>query len=245
MPGSTYMAVVDRVLQNAGEQAIADSTNFANATGAELTKVQLQAKLFVDKVHRRIMRKLKGRFFTRKTTLSLLSSTNSYALPAGLYGEDMKPDSLFITTAAYARGPLKFMEYDKWMENFPGGETSKGTPFRWFLYPPDGTGVDHVGFSPPPIAAMTVQFEYFLVPSPLVLYSDTVAIPERSEDILWDFGQMWLEVSKSEGKAADFASILDSLFEELRQTNLGPLEKPPAINFGRMKLGGGIRGRYN
>lgn len=238
MAASTYKAVVDRILQLAGEQAITNNSDFANASG-ELTKIQLQTKLYVDKVHRGITRKAKIRTSVRKTTLSLTNASNSYALPSGVYGEDIKPASLFITTVGKEKGPLPYIEYDRVMEMFPSGETAKGVPNRWFLYPSDGTGTDYIGFTPPPNSNMTLQYEYYKVPSPLSAYNDTVQIDPRFEDILWDYGQMWVEVSKSEGKAADYASILERALEEYQQLNLGPIEKPPGVDFGRMKLGMG------
>lgn len=123
---------------------------------------------------------------------------------------------------------------------FPAGETNKGFPQYFFDYPSDGTNIEKIGFSSPPGSNYTVQYEYILVPGSISQAADEIFLSSRYEDILWDYGQMWLEVSKSEGKAQDYANLIDELTEELRQYNYGSLEKPVGIDLG-FKLCGTLR----
>lgn len=244
MANSTYRDVVNRILQQCGEPTIPDASTFN--TDSSLTKIQLQAKLFVDKVHRRLVRQNKGRYLLRKTTWSVTSSTNSYNIAAGVLVEDLKPDTVFITTSGKGR-KLEYIEYEQWLEMFPSGETVKSIPAYWFVYPPDGTGTDKVGFSPPSNYSLTIQYEYYLNVTGLTSATDEIAFPVRYEDILWEHATLWIEVAKSEGKAADYALILERLFEELKQTSLGSAEKSPKVTLGYKGLGfrkTGYRGRY-
>ncbi|MBS1586947.1 MAG: hypothetical protein JSS82_15535 [Bacteroidetes bacterium] len=234
MANSQFRDVVNRVLQHVGEPTIPDASTFN--TDSSLTKIQLQAKLFVDKVNRRLVRKSRGRFLSRVGTFSVTSGSNSYSLPAGVLAEDLKEDTVFVTTTGKGR-KLEYIDYDEWLMWFPSGETTKGLPSRWYVYPPDGTGVDKIGFSAPSNVSLTVRYEYYLNVSPITLATDEIAFPVRFEDILWDHATMWVEVSKAEGKASDYAMILDNLFEDLRQEALGSPEHPPKVVLGLGAMG--------
>lgn len=233
MANSTYINTVNRVLKHSGQQPIADNTTFNDDT--LLTKVQLQAKLFVDRANRRLIRTNRKRLSLRKYTMSLSSGTNSYALNAGTTIENLKQGSWFITTAGYGR-QLEYIPYDTWLTWYPEGESTEGIPEYWFDLPPDGTG-DKVGFSPPPSASLTVQYEGYQDVSPLTSATDTIEFTSQNEDILWDFAAFYLETQLAEGKAIDIAPFLDGLFSELRQLTLGARDKPPAVKLG-MKLRG-------
>ena len=234
MANSQFRDVVNRVLQHVGEPTIPDASTFN--TDSSLTKIQLQAKLFVDKVNRRLVRKNRARFLSRKATFSVTSGSNSYSLPNGVFVEDIKSDSVFITTTGKGR-KLEYVPYDQWLLYYPEGETVKGIPSFYYDLPPDGTGVDKIAFSQPSNYSLTVQYEYYVNVAPITVATDEIAFPARFEDILWDHAQMWVEVAKSEGKAADFALVLDNLFEELRQESLGAAEKPPRVTLGFTGLG--------
>jgi hypothetical protein len=236
MANSTYFQAVNRVLEHAGQATIASTGDFDAET--DLEKPQLQAKRFVDKANRRLIRNNRPRQRLRKYTLTLASGDNDYTLNSATSLENLKEDTFFITTAAYARGPLRYVPYETWLTWFPTGEPNEGIPEFWFDYPPDGTTVgDRIGFSPPPSAAMTVQYEGYMDVTALTTSTDVIAFDVKFEDVLWDWGQSYLESALSEGKAMELNAILDGLLSEIRQLSMGPRDKPPKVNLG-MKIQG-------
>lgn len=230
MANSEYLAVVNRVLEHAGQVTITSSTDFNNNN---IEKVQLQAKRFVDKANRRLIRSHRPRQRLRKFTLSLTSGDNDYTLNATTSLENLKQGSWFITTDGIARGPLKYITYDEWLMRYPAGEDVESIPECWFDYPPDGvTSGDRVGFSPPPNQNMTVQYEGYLDVTALTNATDKVAFDTKFEDIIWDYGQLFLEACLSEGKTAEIGAFLDGMEAELRQLSMGPRDEPPKVNLG-------------
>lgn len=238
MANSTAYAVTNRILEFCSEQTISSTSDFTNETN--LTRNQLMAKRFVDKVNRRLGRTSRLRQQRRKTTLSLTNASNSYSLPAGVLLEDLVEDSMRCITAGKAYGPLKYITYHQWMDIFPGGETGQGLPQFFFDYPPDGTGVDKLGFSPPANQNLTMQYEYIKVPGAITAHTDEIFLDARFEDILWDYGQRWMEVVMSQGKSPEYAAVVDGLIDELRQWDYGSIEKQPGIDLG-FKLCGTLR----
>lgn len=242
MANSTALQLVNRILENAGELPIADAATFNAET--DLTKIQLQAKRYADKVQRRLGRTSRLRTQKRKATLSLTNSTNTYSLPSNVYLEDLVEESLVITSGTAVRPPITYIDYEDWIRRYPTGESVKGVPIHFFCYPGDGTGVEKLGFSAPPNANYTVQYEYIVVPAPIAAATDEIFLSPRYEDVLWDYGQMWLEVAKSEGKAGDYAALIDRLIEEMKQYNFGSLEKPPGVDLGFKLCGTLHKGGY-
>lgn len=233
MAFSNMFAVCNRILDHAGEDQIPDTTSF-NAEGASLSRTQLQCKRFVDLVNRRLGRNVRIRQMKRKGTITTAAwngSNNTYSLPNGVMVEDLVPETFFITTTGKA-GELRHIPYEKWLQIFPQGESADGRPCQWYDLLPDGTDVDKIAFSPPPDNVYTIQYEYYLVPGPISQASDYVFLDTRHEDILWHYGQMWLEVSKAEGKASDFAQIINDLIAQLKQEGYGSAENPPGITLG-------------
>lgn len=230
MANSTAFAVTNRILEFAGEQTISSTSDFTNETN--LLKTQLMAKRFVDKVNRRLGRTSRLRQQRRKATLSIDDSTNSWALPSGVFVEDLVQGSLRCITTDKGYGPLGYLTYDEYMDRFPNGETTQGLPMRFFDYPPDGTGTDHLGFSPPANQDLDIQYEYFAVPGAITSHSDVIFINSRFEDVLWDYGMRWMELVLSQGKAAEYAAVVDGLIEELRQWDYGSAEKQVGIDLG-------------
>lgn len=242
MANSTYINVVNRILQQAGQVAIPDNTTFN--TNSSLEKIQLQAKLFVDTAYRRMIRKNRTRFTKRKYTLTTSNGVNSYALTGGATSqpnvtiEQIEEDSMFNTTVPYAFGPMKHLKYEKWMSIFPQGETTKAAPIRWIDLPPQDDGVERIAFSPVPNAAYTIVFNYFEDPVVLANATDVIQIPAKFEDILWHYGQTYVEIMLAEGKAGDFASLLQEMDSEIRQLTAGSIEDPPAVDIGITFRGG-------
>lgn len=241
MANSTYYEVVNRVLQHAGQTPIASTSDFGS--NSTLDKPQLQAKLFVDKVNRRLLRKNRPRFTARKATLSLVDGTNSYSLPAAVRIESLIEDSFFITTSGYGYGPLKHLDYKKWKTEFPEGEDTEGEPRRWIDLVPDGTEVDKVAFSPPPGMSLTVEYQYYTDPTALSAHGDIILWPPKFEDIIWDYAQLYLEIVLSEGKAGDLAQLMADLDQEIRQLTMGAIDDPPTMDIGMRFHAGPQRGR--
>lgn len=234
MANSTYMDTVNRCLYHAGQAPIPGSTEFADPT--KLSRAQLQAKLFVDKANRGLIRSMRGRFLKRKYTFNTSSVSNSYNIDSTTSLENLVEDSMFRTTAGKG-GQIEYIPYETWLTWFPSGESTKGIPNFWFDYPPDGTGVDKIGFSPPPNGTIAIQYEGYLDPVVLSAYNDVIQWPSKFEDLLWDYAQVWIEMSLSEGKMEQIGVFLDPLFAQVRQLSLGPIDKPPSVSLG-MKLGG-------
>lgn len=239
MANSTYISTVNRVLYHAGQQPIADNTTFNDNTLLE--KPQLQAKLFVDKAHRRLIRTSRPRERKRLFTFNTADGDNDYTLDSTVTFENLVQDSWFITTSGVAKGPLKYITYDQMLEWFPAGQTSEGVPDYWFDYPNNGTN-ERFGFIPIPAGTYAVQYEGYLDVGALSSATDTIAFPVKFEDILWDHAQTWLEISMSEGKAQDMYAVLDGLFQEYRQLTQGPRDRPPQIRIG-IKVQGPQKGR--
>lgn len=231
------MDTVNRILNQAGQDPIPDSSTFTNGP---LTKVQLQTKLFVDKANRGLVRSIRGRFMKRKYTFNTSAASNSYSVDTTTSLENMVEDSMFRTSAGKG-GRIEYIPYDTWITWFPEGESVKGIPNFWFDYPPDGSGVDKIGFSPPPNATIAIQYEGYLDPVVLSAYNDVIQWPQKFEDLLWDYAQLWVEMVLSEGKMEQIAVFLEPLFTQVRQLTLGPVDKPPSVDLG-MRLGGVRKG---
>lgn len=238
MANSTAYAVTNRILEFAGDQTISSTSDFTNETN--LSRTQLMAKRFVDKVNRRLGRTSRLRQQRRKATLSLTSSGNSYALPSGVFVEDIVARSVRCITSNKGYGPLAYMTYDEFMNKFPNGQTVQGLPQYYFDYPPDGTGTDYLGFSPAADQNLSMQYEYFLVPGTISAHTDLVFLNPRFEDVLWDYGSRWLELVLSQGKTAEYAAVVNDLIEELRQWDYGSDERQMGIDMG-FKLCGTLR----
>lgn len=243
MANSQYIDVVNRILQHAGQTPIPDNSTF-NSNNS-LGKEQLQAKLFVDKVNRRLLRRNRMRFAKRQMTLSLSSASNVYTLNTGGVNvtiEQIVEDSMFITTTAYA-GPISYLSYYKWLHMYPQGEIVKGTPSRWIDLPPEGNAYDKISFSQPPSNTMTVVFDYYQDPVVLTSATDVIQWPAKFEDVLWDYGQLYLEIVLSEGKAGDLQSLMADIDSEVRQLTAGAIEQPPSVDIGISFGGTARRGR--
>ena len=236
MTNSTYFATVNTILQLAGQAPIPDVGTFA--TTASLEKCQIQAKLFVDKANRKLVRHNRTRFTCRKYTLTTSSASNSYSLTAGATSapnvrvENMVEHSMFNTTSGQGYGPLKFIPRYKQLQVFPDGETVKGKPIRWYDLPPQDDGVERIAFSPPPDATYTIIFDYYEDPVVLSGPTDVIQWPTVWEDVLWDYGQMYLEMALSEGKQKDLASLMVNLETEIRQLTMGATDQPPCAELG-------------
>lgn len=230
MANSTVYAVTNRILEFAGDQPISSTSDFDAETN--LSRNQLMAKRFVDKVNRRLGRTSRLRQQKRVATLSLTDASNEYTLPSGVFVEDIVAKSVRCITADKGYGPLRYMTYSQWMNKFPNGETSQGLPMFYFDYPPDGTGVDSLGFSAPANQDLTIQYEYYVVPGSTSTHTDTIFLNTRCEDILWDYGSRWLELVMSQGKSGEYAAVVDALIDELRQWDFGSAEKQAGIDLG-------------
>lgn len=247
MANPSALSACNRILEHAGEPTVL-AADFDAETS--LSKIALQCKRYLDKANRRLGRQTRLRINRRTATLSLTNASNTYSLPTGVLLEDLEEDSLIIADAASFGQHIKYMPYQDWVRMWPAGETVKGRPVWFFDYPADGTNIDKLGFSQPPGANYTVKYQYYKAPNAITVSTDQVILDDRFVDVLWDHGQMWLEVSKAEGKAADYAAILDSLVDQLKQANQGSLEKPPGIDLGfslcgTMQKYGGRRRAYS
>lgn len=237
MANSTYLDTVNRILYHAGQSPIADASTFN--TNSSLEKVQLQAKLFVDKVNRRLMRRHRMRFAKRQFSLSLSYASNSYSLTSGgitITVEQIVEDSMFITTSGYA-GPVHHLDYYKWKLMYPEGETTQGVPTRWIDLPPEGNAYDKIAFSAPPVDSMTCIFDYYQDPVVLSTATDTIQWPSKFEDVIWDYGQLFVEIVLSEGKASDMQALMADIDSEIRQLNNGAIENPPKVDIGLSMTG--------
>lgn len=238
-----FYTAVNQVLVNAGEDPFTSTGQFDGATSG-YGKAQLQCKSYMQKAHLRAMQRGHFRYLRSQMTLTTSSASNVYALtdtgvspPVPFNAEDIIIGSMINTTVGQGTGGLYPIDYDDWLRQFPAGEVSKGVPFRYFVYPPHGSDGDTIGFSPPPVGTYTINLEYNLPPVQLVTSTDLIQIRNRDLYVLLDSCQMWLEISKSEGKAPDFATQAELMFEELRQSNLGDPTKPPHVVFLMGKLG--------
>ena len=235
MAFAAYWNCVNTVLLNAGEDPFTSTGQFDGAASG-YGKLQGQAKSFMAKAHARIMQRGHFRYLRKPFTITTSNASNVYNL-TGFNAEDIRPKSMFNTTSGFGGGYIVPIDYDDWLSQFPNGEVAQGVPVRYFLYPAGGSDADTLGFSPPPSGVFTIQMEYDVPPVQLVNSTDLVQVRTRDLYILLDHCQMWVEVSKSEGKAPDFAVAMEMLFEELRQGNTGDPSRPPKVTFQMRQLG--------
>lgn len=233
MANSTFFDCVNRILLEAGQSAVADTTTF-NSNNS-LTKTQLQTKYFVDRANRGLIRKLRARWLKRELSLNLSAypgTANSYALSSTIRLENIVDGSVFISGATYGR-KLEYVPYEEWKKRFPQGETVAGIPRFWYDLPRTANSEnDKIAFSPPPSKTLTVTYEAYLRPVVLVNASDEIAFEPDWEDVLWTYALTWLEMSLSEGKMPAVQQFCEPMFSEIRQLTLGVSEKPPSVDFG-------------
>lgn len=227
---STYRTTVNRGLRRTGQELWSDDTTFNNNDGSE---IKVQAKDIVDEVNRRFLRLSRNRFLRRTFTITTVDGDNAYDGPTGATAERFQEGTWRITApAASAKQPLLYKPYDEWTTEYPAGETTEGTPNYWILLPRTSSDKDEIAFSPPPDAAYTIKFEYYLGPYALVNATDLLVWPEHTEDLLWKATQYEIEAVLAEGKSMEVASKVDELFSEIEQLCKEPTDALSIVDLG-------------
>lgn len=227
MTNSTYLATVNRILEHAGQTPFADATAFNSGTPE---KIQLQAKRFVDRVNRMLLRKTRPRFSRREFTISATSASNAYSLDATTAPEYLIEHSWYIATTGYG-ARLEHKDYDYWKDEYPESETTQGIPTHWIMLPFNGTA-DRVAFSPPASTNLSIKYSGYLIPVVLSAATDVIVWPVELEDIIWDYGWQYVETVLAEGKAQDVQALMSNLYEEIAQFTRGPSEATPTLKMG-------------
>lgn len=228
MANSTYRATVNKILVLAGQAEISTDNAFNSDSG--LGKPELQAKRFVDKVNRRLTRKARPRFNAREYTITTADGTNAYNLDTAISPEQLIQDSWYISTSGYGR-TLTNLPYLDWRRRYPEGETTEGVPERWILLPFNGTN-ERVAFSPVPNGTYAVKHMAYQDPVALSSASDVIVWPPALEDLIWDYGWMYLELVLAEGKTAEVEALMDNLYDEIKQFTEGPEEEVKKLDLG-------------
>lgn len=212
----------------AGQSEIANNTLFDAESG--LAKHEIQAKRFVDKVNRQILRKARPRFNVREFTITTADGTNAYNIDSTTSPEQLVGDSWYISTASYGR-VLSHLSYLDWKRQYPETPTVEGVPERWILLPFNGTN-ERVAFDPIPNGVYSVKYSAYQDAVALSLGADLVVWPPVLEDIIWEYGWTYVELILAEGKAAEVQALMQNLYEEIKQFTMGPEDDVKKLDLG-------------
>lgn len=248
MANSTYYQTVNTCLRRAGQAEIASTSVFDSGT---LSKIQRQAKQFVDEANRWLMLDTPAQFLLRDGSCTIDNgsggapsvSNNNTGFSIGCFNEQVIPKSVFITTSSKGR-ELQPMDFIQWRRMDPDGHTATGTPTHYVQIPQSSVGqtADKWSFYPVPAAVLTVKFNYYSDPLILTTSTDTIVWPPRLEAILWDMAGAYLEIVLGEGKVPEFGSFIMPHLTKIRQMTLGLDAIPTHVMMG-LKIGGIKRGR--
>jgi hypothetical protein len=165
MANSTYFQTVNTCLRRAGQAEIASTTIFDGGSGT-LSKIQRQAKQFVDEANRWLMLDQPAEFLKREGSITVDdgaagvpdATDNNTGWSIGCFNEQVIAGTVFITTTAKGR-ELMPMDFNDWRRMDPDGHTSTGTPSHYIPRPQTSVGqtADKWSFYPVPNAIITVK----------------------------------------------------------------------------------------
>lgn len=237
MPNSSYGDTVNVVLEMSGQGQIAQA-DFGDRS--LLTRVQVQAKRFVDVANRLLFVHLNERFTQRRFTLNLAVGTNEYALDASISSENLLWHSFFCTTSGNAV-PLKNWDYREFRNAYPDDSIIPSSrPSYWILKPieSDAGGVTHkVMFYPAPDSNYTIEYQAKLNAQALSAYTDLILWPPEYEHALWLQGRVFLEQALGEGRAADVEKYALKALKSIESVGSAPIDQRQAIRPGMRILG--------
>lgn len=178
---SNYLNLVNRTLRRLNEVEVTQS-QFPTVRG-----FQAHVKDAINDSIRDIIEQEFQWPFTHDTQQDVLTpGTITYSFPADMQSVDFDTfrmrevadvgEEKYLTSILYEEYVRTYRDNDA---KLVSGEWS--IPLRIFRTQSNGFGV-----SPPPDLAYTVEYEYFSLPVPLSLYSDTSVIPEAYDRVIVD-----------------------------------------------------------
>lgn len=230
MANSTFRQLCERVLKLTGRNVFASDSEFNNGN-IDAEKATL--KELMSLANQRYVRTQRGRALRREFTFNTADGDNSYPLNPATSIARLVPKSWYITTAGSGRA-LKYFPggYYAYKAKYPEGEDTEGVPVYWFDMPPTDASENEVGFSPPPDGVYAVKYSGYLRPIPLTQASDVVVFPVEFEDGLVTAAAALLTLMQGEGKYPDLAVMLDPIFAEIEQNDIGPLDEQLGCDLG-------------
>lgn len=244
MPNSTYLYTVNKCLEGCGQRQIPDAATF-NDPIKLLSRVQQQARFFVDLVNRMYLRTMCKGFVIREFQIftSPPPAPNLYPLDASISAESLIYNSLFNITpqttpdAPITAHPLHNWEYREFRTWFPDFSIiPTGPPQRWILLPrqanDDPSSPRQIMFYPVPDAQYTINYQGKLSAVPLVVDTDELVWPVEYEDIIWTYGAAFLERALGEGKEGDIERYAELALKEVSRWSTNPEEVRKAIRVG-------------
>ncbi len=233
---ATWQGEVDNALILSGQAKTGTASDFNSDV---MDKIQVQAKYAYRRAYLRIWREGRFRFLERQYTISAVANTSDYSVNSATIPELFVEDSFCISAPTASVKPrLYFMSYQDYQDGFPAGNgTGRSSPDYWVVLPPDGSGTDKIRLYPTPNDSYTVSYRAYLKPVTPTAATDTIVFPDDVKDILQEFAQVYIESLLSEGKAGDFASLLETALTAVKAIYRGPVEDKSRLNL-RMRIDG-------
>ena len=222
MANSTYREIVNRVASLHGKSSVATDGEFDSGA---LENIYAQIKGFFSLANQMYGRTVRTRFLMREYTLPITSASNKYEVHTSTSPDRLVPESLYITTTGEGK-PLIFYPggYRRWKMTYPEGETVKGTPEYFFIYPQTGDEKEYIGFSPPASKDFSVNYSGYLRPVPLNAAADLIMWPKEFEDVIILACSQFVEYVLAEGKMGDIIGFIEPAISAVEQLTMGPVE---------------------
>ena len=199
---TTFINLTNELLRRLNEVQT-DESSFASAKN-----VQALAKDATNSAVRQMLQDAQEWPFTLVTyEQTLVAGTGTYSFPADYSKADW--DTFYIKQLSSKNNTpkkLKLITYDQYLSKYRSTEELAGENGRTdpdYVYMTQDT---KFGITPVPDAAYVIEYRYWKYPADLVLYNDTVIIPDRFRHVIIDGAMMYMMLFRSNEQSANMHS---------------------------------------